>query len=186
MQIAQAQADVRRTYSGGWGGPTVSAVIWLVAAVVADQVGTATGAAVLFVAGALLIFPLNLLLNRLMNGRADLPAGHPMRGLAIQSAATMAVVLLALWLLSSVQPSAFFPLAMVTVGAHYFPFSHLYGDPAFLVGGAVQCAAGLLVLVNDTSDSFGAYLMAGLLAVMAVVLFVRHRRREDRREPAGP
>lgn len=180
MQITRAQADVRRIYSGGWGGPAVSAVVWLIAAVVTDQVGIGTGATVLFVAGALLIFPANLLLNRLLSGQADLPAGHPMRGLAIQTAVTMAVVLLALWLLSSVLPGAFFPLAMVVVGAHYFPFTHLYGEVTFLVGGAIQCAAGLLVLVNTTSDSFGAYLMAGLLALMSVALFLRHRARRGR------
>ena len=75
-QISQAQADVRRIYSGGWGGPAVSALIWLAAALTADRVGMATAAAVLFIGGAVLIFPVNLLLNRLMSGEADLPAGH--------------------------------------------------------------------------------------------------------------
>ena len=116
------------------------------------------------------------MLNRLLGGQADLPAGHPMRGLAIQTAATMAVILLSLWMVFSVAPGAFFPLAMVAVGAHYFPFAHLYGEPAFLVAGAVQCSAGLLVLAGETSDSFGAYVMTGLLALTAVVLFLRHRR----------
>ncbi|MCE0486561.1 DUF7010 family protein [Ornithinimicrobium sediminis] len=177
MEIAQAQADVRRTYSGGWGGPAVSALIWLAAGVTADLFGTSAGAAVLFLAGAALIFPVNLALNRLVSGEVDLPAGHPMRGLAMQTAATMAVMLLALWMVSSVVPGAFFPLAMVAVGAHYLPFSHLYGEPAFLVAGAVQCVAGLLVLVSETSDVFGAYVMAGLLALTSVTLVLRHRRR---------
>jgi len=176
-EIRQAQADVRRIYSGGWGGPAVSALIWLGAALTATLVGTQAGAAVLFVGGAVLIFPINLALNRLMSGQADLPAGHPMRGLAIQTAASMAVVLLALWMLSSEVPGAFFPLAMVAVGAHYFPFAHLYGDPAFIVAGAVQCLAGLLVLISATPDSFGAYVMAGLLLLTSATLFIRHRTR---------
>jgi len=176
-EIGQAQADVRRIYSGGWGGPAVSALIWLAAALTADLVGTEAGASVLFIGGAVLIFPVNLALNRLMSGQADLPAGHPMRGLAIQTAASMAVVLLSLWMLSSAVPDAFFPLAMVAVGAHYFPFAHLYGDPAFLVAGAVQCLAGLLVLVSANADSFGAYVMAGLLLLTSVTLFIRHRTR---------
>ena len=177
MEIAAAQADVRRIYSGGWGGPAVSALVWLAAALTADLVGVAAGAAVLFVAGAVLIFPANLLLNRLLSGRSDLPAGHPMRPLAVQTAATMAVVLLSLWLLSSAVPGPFFALAMVVVGAHYFPFAHLYGDPAFAVAGAVQCAAGLVLLMTAGPDTLGGYVMAGLLALMAVVLLVRHRAR---------
>lgn len=175
MEITQAQADVRRVYSGGWGGPGVSALIWLGAALTADLIDTGAGAALLFIASAVLIFPINLALNRRVSGQTDLPAGHPMRGLAIQTAAAMAVVLLSLWMLSSAVPGAFFPLAMVAVGAHYFPFAHLYGDKAFAVAGAVQCVAGLLVLVNETSDSLGAYVMAGLLLLMSVMLYVRHR-----------
>lgn len=176
-ELARAQADVRRIYSGGWGGPAVSAVVWAAAAVTADQVGMGAGAAVLFVGGAVVIFPVNLLLNRVMSGQADLPAGHPMRGLAIQTAATMSVVLLALWMISAALPAAFFPLAMVAVGAHYFPFAHLYGEPAFVVAGAVQCVAGLALLVLDAPDSLGGYVMAGLLVLTAVALVVRHRTR---------
>lgn len=176
-ELARAQADVRRIYSGGWGGPAVSAVVWVAAAIAADRAGMEVGAAVLFLGGAVVIFPANLVLNRLMSGQADLPAGHPMRGLAIQTAATMSVVLLALWMVSSVLPSVFFPLAMVSVGAHYFPFAHLYGEPAFIVAGAVQCVAGLLLLTMDAPDPLGGYVMSGLLALTSIALLLRHRSR---------
>lgn len=174
MTIAQAQADVRRVYSGGWGGPAVAAAVWLAAGVTASTAGVPTGATVLFLAGAVLIFPVNLLLNRLLSGHADLPAGHPMRGLAIQSAATMSVLLLALWMLAPHSPAAFFPLAMIVVGSHYFPFAHLYGDQAFLVAGAIQSAAGLLLLMMGLGD-IAAYAMAGLLAAMSITLALRRR-----------
>lgn len=176
MDITEAQAEVRRIYSGGWGGPGVSALVWLAAAVASDTASTGVGAAVLFIGGAVLIFPINLGLNWAFTRRADLPLGHPMRGLAMQTAATMSVVLLSLWMLSTAVPGVFFPLAMVAVGAHYFPFAHLYGNRFFLFAGAVQCVAGLLVLLIGTSDSFGAYLMAALLAGTAIVLFVRRDR----------
>lgn len=181
--IAQAQADVRRIYSGGWGGPAVAAVVWLAAGVVASRVDVSAGATVLFLGGAVLIFPANLLLNRLLGGHADLPAGHPMRGLAVQSAATMAVMLLALWLLASHLPAAFFPLAMIAVGSHYFPFAHLYGDPAFLVAGTVQSAVGLLLLMTGLGD-VAAYVMGGLLVAMSITLAVRRRSATDRRDDA--
>jgi len=175
--IAQAQADVRRIYSGGWGGPAVSAGVWLGAALTSDRFGVGAGAAVLFVGGAVLIFPVNLALNRLVSGQADLPRGHPMRGLAIQSAATMSVVLLSLWLVVSLIPGAFFPLAMITVGAHYFPFAHLYGDHAFLIAGVVLSVAGFLFLMMDSPSRLPPYAMTGLLAAMSVALVIRHRSR---------
>lgn len=176
QRLEAAQADVRRTYHGGWVGPLVAAVVWLAAGLTTDRVGMSTGAAVLFL-GGVLIPPVSMLGNRLLGGPADLPRGHPMRGLAMQSAFGMVAGLLAAWLISGVLPGAFFPLSMVVVGAHYFTFTHLYGEPAFLAAGVVQCLAGLLVLVSETPDALGAYVMAGLLVVMSLVLLLRHRAR---------
>lgn len=177
MDIAQAQSDVRRIYSGGWGGPAVSALIWLVAAALTDYVGIGVGAAVLFLGGAFLIFPVNMALNRALSGQADLPRGHPMRGLALQTTMTMVASLLAAWAISTVLPGAYFPLAMVVVGAHYFPFTHLYGEVVFLIAGAVQVVTGLLILVNDSPVSLGGYVMAALLALQSLALFLRNRSR---------
>ena len=95
----------------------------------------------------------------------------------MQSAFGMVAGLLAAWVLASVVPGGFFPLAMVIVGAHYFTFTHLYGDAAFLVFGAAQVVAGLLVMVNSMPATFSAYLMACVLLGMSTTLFVRHRRR---------
>ena len=174
--VADAQADVREVYHGGWLGPLVAAVVWLAAGLSADGMGMGVGSAVLFL-GGVLIPPVSMAGNRLLGNRADLPAGHPMRGLAMQSAFGMVAGLLAVWLLAGVLPGAFFPLAMVVVGAHYFTFTHLYGEVAFLVGGVVQVLAGLVVLVGDTSATPGAYVMAGLLVLMSGSLVLRHRSR---------
>ncbi|MGC5583378.1 DUF7010 family protein [Ornithinimicrobium sp. W1679] len=174
--VAEAQADVREVYHGGWLGPLVAAVVWLAAGLTADRTGMGVGSAVLFL-GGVLIPPVSMAGNRLLGDRADLPAGHPMRGLAMQSAFGMVAGLLAVWLLAGVVPGAFFPLAMVVVGAHYFTFTHLYGEVAFLVGGVVQVLAGLVVLVGDTGETLGAYVMAGLLVLMSVALLLRHRAR---------
>ena len=65
----------------------------------------------------------------------------------------------------------------MAVGAHYFPFAHLYGEPAFLVAGGVLSVAGLVVLVLDTPDTLGGYVMAGLLALTSAAFVVRHRTR---------
>ena len=51
LGVAEAQADVRRIYHGGWLGPLVAAVVWLVAGLAADRAGMASGSAVLFLGG---------------------------------------------------------------------------------------------------------------------------------------
>ena len=53
MPIAEAQADVRRLYAGGFLGQLVSAVIWLSAAAAAQWVSTTSAVVVLFL-GALI------------------------------------------------------------------------------------------------------------------------------------
>ncbi|GGK83270.1 DUF7010 family protein [Ornithinimicrobium pekingense] len=174
--VAAAQADVREVYHGGWIGPVVSAVVWLAAGLSADRMGMGVGSAVLFL-GGVLIPAVSMAGNRVLGDRADLPAGHPMRGLAMQSAFGMVAGLLAAWLLAGVLPGAFFPLAMVVVGAHYFTFMHLYGEVVFLVGGVVQVLAGLVILAGDTSPTLGAYVMTGLLVLMSGALLLRHRAR---------
>lgn len=175
LTIHEAQRDVREIYHGGFIGPLVSAGIWLAAAVAAESAGVSWGAPVLFF-GGMLIFPLSMIGNRMLGRRPDLPAGHPMRGLAMQSAFGMVAALLAAWVLASVVPDAFFALAMVIVGAHYFTFTHLYGDVVFLVFGVAQVVTGLLVMVNTGPTTLGAYLMAALLVSMSATLFVRHHR----------
>lgn len=180
LSVLRAQEEVRTIYHGGFLGPLIAAGVWGAAALAADAAGVGTGAAVLFF-GGMLIFPLSMIGNRLLGERADLPAGHPMRGLAMQSAFGMVAGLLAAWLLASVVPGSFFPLATVVVGAHYFTFMHLYGDALFLVFGAVQVAVGLLGLVNGTPATLAAAAMAGLLLVMSASLLVRHRRRRSAR-----
>lgn len=180
--LPQAQREVRTIYHGGFIGPLVSAVVWLAAGLTAQSAGVSTAATVLFL-GGVLIFPVSLLGNRLLGERADLPAGHPLRGLAMQSAFGMVAGLVAAWLLAPLVPGGFFPLAMVIVGAHYFTFTHLYGDAAFLVAGIVQVVAGLLVMISQPTPSTGAFIMAGLLVAMSLVLFLRQRQRSRRLSP---
>ncbi|MGO8608952.1 hypothetical protein ACC848_38980, partial [Rhizobium johnstonii] len=56
MEFAQAQADVRGVYRGGFTGPLVSVVVWSVANAVFLWVSPGAGMTALFV-GGMLIFP---------------------------------------------------------------------------------------------------------------------------------
>ena len=88
MSIAEAQADVRRLYSGGFQGQLVSAVIWLSSAAAAQWLSITSAVVVLFLGGTL-IFPLTWLAIRLAGRPASLPPGHPMAALAMQIAFTV-------------------------------------------------------------------------------------------------
>lgn len=176
MYLDRAQADVRAIYSGGWGGPAVSALVWLASGLSATRVGIGVAAVVLFL-GGFLIFPIGLVMNRVQSGQSDLPPGHPMRGLAMQLAMGMALILLPLCLMAPRIESAFFPLAMIVVGAHYLPFTHLYGKRGFVILGSVICLAGFVLLMTRAPVASGAYVMSALLALSSAALYVWHRRR---------
>jgi hypothetical protein len=172
VEIARAQADVRRVYRSGSVGQVVSGVVWLVAAAVATRVSDGAGMASLFL-GGVLIFPVTTAALRLLGGPAALPRSHPMNALALQVAMTVPLGLLVVIVLGHDDPPLFFPAAMVLVGAHYLPFVFLYGMPAFgaLAGLLVIGAVALLYLVPGAGLA-GAW-ATGIVLVVAGLLLPR-------------
>lgn len=154
MTIAEAQADVRRVYRGGYSGPLVCAVLWAVANSTYDLVSPDAGMVVLFF-GGMLIFPLSALILKVSTGRSFLPKGHPSTALAMQSAFTVPIGLTVAIALGSYEPSLFFPASLIIVGAHYLVFVTLYGMKAF------AWLAGALVILGIV----GIYLVPGIGAV---------------------
>lgn len=128
VEISEAQQDIREVYHGGFHGQVVSGVIWLLAASAWVAVSPAAGI-VSLLAGGVLIFPLTTLLVKLAGGPAALPGGHPMAGLAMQIAFTVPLGLLVAVAAAGYREEWFFPASMVIVGAHYLPFTFLYGMP---------------------------------------------------------
>jgi hypothetical protein len=183
VEIAQAQADVRRVYRSGSVGQVASGVVWLVGGALATWVSDAAGMAALFLGGAA-IFALTTLGLRLLGGPSALPKGHPMNSLAFQIAMTVPLGVLVVIVLARDDPSLFFPGAMVIVGAHYLPFVFLYGLPAFaaLGGALVVGATGVLYLAPDAG--VGAAWATGVLLV-AVGLVLPRTPVSRHRAPAG-
>jgi hypothetical protein len=170
VSITEAQADVRRLYSGGFQGQLVSAVIWLAAAAAAQWFSTTSAVVVLFLGGTL-IFPLTWLVIRLTGRPASLPPGHPMAALAMQIAFTVPIGLVVVVALLSGHGELFFPASMVIVGAHYLPFVFLYGMRLFAYLAAALVVPGVLLLLWVPAPApLGGWLTAALLAVFAFLL----------------
>jgi hypothetical protein len=170
VSITEAQADVRRLYSGGFQGQLVSAVIWLSAAAAAQWFSTTSAVVVLFLGGTL-IFPLTWLVIRLTGRPASLPPGHPMAALAMQIAFTVPIGLVVVVALLSGHGELFFPASMVIVGAHYLPFVFLYGMRLFAYLAAALVVPGVLLLLWVPAPApLGGWLTAAVLAVFAFLL----------------
>jgi hypothetical protein len=174
VDIAAAQQDVRAVYAGGSYGQLVSGLIWLVAAGTSVVVSHAAGIVVLLTFGAA-ILPLTMLLLKARGGPVALPKGHPMAPLAMQIAFTVPLGLLVAVAAAGYREEWFFPASMVIVGAHYLPFTFLYGTPLFAVLGGLLTLGGVaLALWLPNTFSTGGWLTGGVLLIFAVLLHRSH------------
>ena len=168
MEIEKAQRDVRQTYEGGFYGQLVSAALWAMSGVAATW-RTERAAIMVLVIGGFLIFPLTTLLLRLTGKRAMLPAGHPMNSLAVQIAFTLPLCLPLVGAAAVYRISWFYPAFMIALGAHYLPFTFLYGMRLFAGLCGVLVGAGLsLGLWGPETFSPGAWITTGILVLAAI------------------
>ena len=170
MDVVEAQRDVRRVYVGGFFGQLVSGVVWLSAAGVATVAST-TAAVVTLFAGGVLIFPVTTLLLKLSGRATSLPPRHPMNALAMQIAFTVPLGLLVAAAAAGYREDWFFPAAMVIVGAHYLPFTFLYGRPLFAVLAGVLSFGGVAIAMSGVGPpSLGGWFTGAVLIAFAFLL----------------
>ena len=143
MQISDAQRDVRTTFLGGFPGQLVSAVIWFASAALATWVSS-RAAILMLVFGGMLIFPLTQVVLRALGHPSSLRKGHPMNALAVQIAFLVPLTLPLVGAAAIHRLSWFYPAFLIVVGAHYLPFTFLYGMRQFAVLSGLMIAAGLL------------------------------------------
>jgi uncharacterized protein DUF7010 len=144
MTVEEGQRQVRTTYLGGAPGQFVCAAVWLSSAA-AGTWGSTRLAILILVIGGTFIFPLTQLALRLVGRAASLPADNPFRWLAMQVAFTVPLSLPLVGAVTLHRVGWFYPALMIVVGAHYLPFTFLYGQSRWLVLGGVLLMAGVLI-----------------------------------------
>lgn len=167
--VSDAQHEVRSVYLGGFVGQLVSAALWLASALATTLLSPRHGIVVL-VLGGILIFPTTQTVLRLTGRTASLSAHNPLRELAMEIAFLVPLLLPLAGAATLYRPEWFYPACMMIVGAHYLPFSFLYGMRQFLALGSVMFAVGLLVGMYAPERALdAAYFNAALLVVFAFV-----------------
>lgn len=144
MTIAEAQREVRTVYVGGFYGQLVSGGIWLASSALTTWLSRRAGIIAL-VFGGMLIYPLTQLLLRATGNSASLPPGNPFRELAIEIAFLVPLLLPLVAAATIHTASWFYPAMMVVVGAHYLPFSFLYGMRQFIPLSGLLLVGGILI-----------------------------------------
>lgn len=169
MEISEAQRDVRITYVGGFMGQLVSSCLWLAAAALGTW-GTPRQAIVTLVVGGFFIFPLTWVGLRLTGHPARTRPGNPLKQLAVQVAFTLPLVLPLVGAATLHRLDWFFPSFMIALGAHYLPFTFLYGMKLYAGLCAVLVAGGLtLGLWGPASFALGGW-VTGVVLLAAALL----------------
>jgi len=172
MTVLEAQRDMRRAYVGGGPGAIVSALVWLAAASAQRNTETATAFVVLFV-GGLFIFPLSLLVSRVLFRRAKEAAGNPLGMTALESTIAMIAGLFGAYLFLKHDEAFVFPFAAIAVGTHYFAFKTVYGDMLFWALGAVITALGVVQILGHPLPGGVAPWVAAAELIFGTVLTLR-------------
>jgi hypothetical protein len=144
LLVRDAQHEVRTVYIGGFWGQLVSAAIWLASALV-GTFSLPRAAIFTVVVGGFFIFPITQLLLRLSGRPTSVSAANPLNGLAMQIAFTLPLSMLLLVPVSAFRLNWFFPALMILVGAHYLPFTFLYGMRMFAPLAAIFVTAGVVI-----------------------------------------
>jgi hypothetical protein len=114
------------------------------------------------VIGGFFIFPLTQMLLRLSGRRASVSKENQFHYLGMQVAFVLPFSMLLLIPVGLYYLNWFFPALMVLLGAHYLPFSTLYGMRTFLFLAGILMAAGVLIAHYFSGTfSLGAW-VAGL------------------------
>jgi hypothetical protein len=174
MHIEEAQAEMRHAYVGGGLGAIVSGLVWVVAAVVQQNQPIGTTFAVLFV-GGMLIFPLSMLIERLLFARKQPSPTNSLGRIALESTIMMIAMLLLAWLLVPVRPDWVLPIAAIAIGTHYLPFRSAYGDVLYWVLGGLITLVGVLAIYRMMPPAIVAPAVAAIEIILGAILIWRER-----------
>lgn len=170
--VADFQKDMNNAYYFGIPGIISSGSIWLLAGLVSLFHSSHAGIATLIFGGTL-IFPISVVLCKVLGRSGKHSKGNPLGPLAIEGT---------LWMLLSIPIALgaafyklewFFPAMLLVIGGRYLTFNTIYGNRVFWVFGASLVTAAFILVILDTPVYVGG-LAGGIIELLfAVVIFVR-------------
>lgn len=182
--LAQAQKELRYSYRSASIGQMYGGTLWLASAFAWILIDTTIGVLVLLI-GGFLIYPVAKWGTRLLGNPGSVDATNPLREASVTIPIVGALGIPVAGAAALHDINWFYPAFMVVMGAHYLPFSHLYGMRIFLPLGAGMWLTGLSVgMWAREWSAVGAALTGVALAAVGVKASLDYRR-EFTRSTAG-
>ncbi len=145
MSVADAQRDMRFAYYNGATGAVVSATAWLTAAIIVTYSGPVAGIVALLV-GGVFIFPVSVLLDKLLQRPGQHSPGNPLGPLAMEGTIWMILAMAVAVGVAVHRVDWFFPAMLLIIGGRYLTFATLYGLKTYWVFGATLAASAVALL----------------------------------------
>ena len=179
--LATAQREVRYAYRSTSVGQIYVGLVWLVSAAVWTFVGTTAGVLVLLI-GGVFIYPVAALVSRALGSPGVIPRTNPLReaGVTIPIVGALGIPVAGAAALYDI--GWFYPAFMVIMGAHYLPFSHLYGMRVFVPLGAAMWLGGIAFGLWAPESSVGGAWLTGL-ALLTVGIWAARRHHVEYANP---
>lgn len=171
--FGQAQADLRDAHCNGAAGVVASGLVWLAAGLFCLALSPRAGVYALLAGGAL-IFPLGVLLARLLGRRGMHARGNPLGTLAQEGTFWLMAGIVVAFALYLVRAEWFFPAMLLAIGARYLTFQTLYGLRTYWLLGGALCALAVVVVLLRLPPAVALFGGGVLEVVFALALFRQH------------
>lgn len=174
MTFEEAQADMRRAYYDGATGIVTSATAWLAATIMA-WLSTAQASIVTLLIGGMLIFPVSVLLSKVV-GRSGVHAkDNPLAPLAASGTVWMLLVIPIAYGAALYRIDWFFPAMLLIIGGRYLTFATLYGLRVYYVLGVALALAGVGLVMMHMPIWTGALAGSVIEYAFGAIIFARAR-----------
>lgn len=173
MTISQAQNDMRYGYYSGGTGILASALAWFIAALTTALVSIQAGIWALLI-GGVLIYPVSLIICKLLRVRGCHTKGNPFGLLAGASTFWLIFAIIIAFVLSLSHPYWFFPAMLLTIGGRYLVFATIYGMRLYWVLGLLLAGVGMVLAVAGIASAICAFSGAAVEATFSVLCMYRH------------
>lgn len=170
MNIVEAQNDMRQAYFAGAPGILVSGLIWLASGITA-MLSTQQISVFVFFFGGMLIYPLGILVSKLLKRSGKPKDANPLGKLGFESTFILFVGLFLSFSILEIRPNWFFAIMLMIIGVRYLIFSSIYGMRIYWGLGVVLTLAGGVVFYSDFSFYVGALLGGTIELIFSLVIF---------------
>lgn len=174
LSISEAhQNEMCYAHYDGAPGVLVSGFVWVTAASVGYLIGIYQSVWTLLIGGAL-IYPISLVLTKMLGRPAKVSNGNALNQLAMASTVWLILCCLMAFGLFLLKQNLFFPAMMATIGCRYFVFASVFGRSIFWIfGGSLLLAANFSFLFA-LSPVIAAAIGGGIELFFGLFIFLRN------------